>query len=123
MFESVKHAAAYLENREGGGGKGQEGATSPKDCALRSSLEGLFGEIFRRWRAPSGRKSPWRDFSEGFFVVGGSGCLKAPSNYIFPVKHSRLEGAEQSQRALSAPGGGGVAQCHPAYVPALTINC
>ena len=53
-------------------------------------------------RAPYGRH--WRDFSEGLFVVGGR--LMAPFNYIFPVKHSRLEGAEQSQRAPSAPKGG-----------------
>ena len=46
-------AEAYLQNRERGGGKG-EGATSPKERALRSSLEGLFGGSFRRWRAPEG---------------------------------------------------------------------
>ena len=54
---------------------------------------------FRHWRvprAPLGQKSPWRVFREGFFVVGGR--LRAPSNYIFPVKHSRLEGAERKGR-------------------------
>ena len=52
-------------------------------------------------RAPYGRH--WRDFPEGLFVVGGR--LRAPFNYIFPVKHSRLEGAEQSQRRLRRPRG------------------
>ena len=61
---------------------------------------------------PHGRH--WRDFSEGLFVVGGR--LRAPFNYIFPVKHSRLEGAEQSQKAPSSPKGG-MTQCLPAYAP------
>ena len=54
------------------------------------------------FEAPYGRH--WGDFSEEVFVVGGR--PQAPSNYIFPVKHSRLKGAEQSQRAPSTSKGG-----------------
>ena len=59
----------------------------------------------------------WRDFSEELFVVRGR--LRAIDGALqlnFLCKHSRLEGAEQSQRAPSAPKGG-MAQCPPAYAP------
>ena len=60
-----------------------------------------------RLRAPSGRKATGGTFRRDFSSL-------ALSNYIFPVKHSRLEGAEQSQRAPK----GGMAQWPPAYAPA-----
>ena len=84
-------------------------------------------------RAPYGRH--WRDFSEKLFVVGGrlrapipenpleglfGGTFRrwrAPSKYIFPVKHSRLEGAEQSQRAK-----GGYGPVPPAFAPVLEVS-
>ena len=96
-------SAAYLQNREGGA------------RARRAPLHPR--------RAPYSRH--WRDFSEEVFVVwgrlqagkpleelsGGTFCRwRAPSNYIFLVKHSRLEGAEQSQRGV-------MAQCPPTYAP------
>ena len=77
------HSAAYLENREGGGARARRAPLYPRRAPLHPR------------RAPYGRH--WRDISEGLFVVGGR--LRAPSNYIFPVKHSRLEGAKQSQKA------------------------
>ena len=117
MFESVKHAAAYLENREGGGGKGQEGATSPKDCALRSSLEGLFGEIFRRRRAPEDAyrrlqagKAPGGTFRGDLSSVEGALQLH------FPCKTFAMEGRRTIAKGAK---GAALAQCPPLPAPLL----
>ena len=84
-------SAAYLENREGWQGLGGRHFTQGRRPTV--IIGGIFGGSFRRWRAPEGgRKSPWRDFRR--------------RAHIFPVKHSQLEGTEQSQKAPSAPKGG-----------------
>ena len=74
-----------------------------------SSLDGTYRHI-------QGGKAPGGTFRRDFSSLEVEGRLRAPSNYIFPVKHSRLEGAEQSQRAPSAHKGG-MAQCPPCLRP------
>ena len=109
---STAAPAAYLENREGGGG--------PR--AGRAPLHPR--------RAPYGRH--WRDFSEecfgpegalrrpqGLIVVGGR--LRTPSNYIFPVKTFAIGGRQTIVKgAFGAQGGPWPSGPH-AYAPGY--NC
>ena len=97
-----------------GGARARRAPLHPRRAPYGRHWKGFSEEVFvvgGRLRAPSGQKSPWRDFPEG---------LSAPSNYIFPVKHSRLEGAEQSQRAPSAPKGEGAWPTAPPLPTPLT---
>ena len=51
-----------------------------------------------------------------------SGVRRPPTTYIFLVTRSRLEGAEQLQRATSAPKQGAMTQC-PLPTPLETTYC
>ena len=93
--------AVYLDNREGGGG-GLGGRHFTKGGRrTRSSLEGLFGGTFRRWRAPS--NYIFLINTRRLFVVGGR--LRAPSN-IFSVNTIAIGGRRTIAKGAEAPKGG-----------------
>ena len=102
-------SSVFGTSRRGEGARARRTPLHPKGAPYGRHWRDVSEEFFvvvRRLRAPVGAFRPEKHL-EGLFVVGGRSWGRPPTTYIFPVKHSRLEGAEQSQRAPSAPKGGG----------------
>ena len=105
----VHLTAAYLENREGGGARARRAPLHPRRAPYgeRSSLEGLFGASFRRWRTPSGALQlhfPCKTFAIGgrrTIAKGAFGAQGGPHGPVPPLPTLLAPHQSQTQSVCS----------------------